>query len=81
MCGKSSYSISGSDCERLVKKQHIFDYYISHNNQASALQFLLSIVPSLEDPTPSPAYLFPLLAALPCATKHVQNVILDELAR
>lgn len=87
LCGIGCYMfwlaaiISGSDCERLMKKQHIFDYYISHSNQASALQFLMSMVPSLEDPTPCPPYALSLLAALPHTTEHVHNMILDEMAR
>ncbi len=74
------YSL-GSDCERLVNKQHIFEYFISHTDQSSAIQFLMSMVPSLEDPTPCPSYVPSLLSALSHATSHVHNAILDELAR
>lgn len=75
------YCLAGSDCESVMKKQHVFEYYVGHNDQACALQFLMSRVPPLEDPTPCPAYVISLFSSMLHATEHVRNILLDELAR
>ena len=71
----------GADCERLVNREHIFDYYISHGNTQSALQFLMSRVPPLEDPTPCPSQVTALCSHMPHAMRHLRDSLLDELAR
>ena len=72
---------TGSNFEQLMEEQYVFDYYVSHNDGKGALQFLMSKVSALEDPTPCPAYVNSLFSAMPQATEHVRNTLLDEPAR
>lgn len=71
----------GTDCERLVNRRHIFDYYVSHSDVASTVRFLASKIPTLENPTLCPPFIISLCSAMPHATPYLHNTLLDELAR
>ena len=72
---------AGVDCERLVSKEHIFDYYVSHSDLVSASQFVMSRVPPLENHTPCPTQLISMCSRMSHITQYFSDTLLDELAR
>ena len=75
-----SYTV-GVDCERLVSKEHIFEYYVSHSDLISATQFVMSRVPPLENHTPCPTQLISMCSRMSRVTQYLSDTLLDELAR
>lgn len=71
----------GVDCERLVSKEHIFEYYVSHSDLISATQFVMSRVPPLENHTPCPTQLISMCSRMSRVTQYLSDTLLDELAR
>ena len=71
----------GAECGRIVKKKHIFDYYVSHNDATRAVCFLTSETPPIENPAPCPAYIISLCSSVFNSTAFLYNTILDDLAR
>ena len=73
--------VTGMECDQLVKKDHVFDYYIRHNDSENALRFIMSRVPPLGNPTPCPTHIQALCTHTPQSVDHLRSTILDELAR
>lgn len=76
-----SSSVLGLDCEKLVNKEYVFNYYVQHNDITGAVQFVTSRVPPLENPTPCPSHILSLSSNMPHSTQYLSNTLLDELAR
>ena len=71
----------GLDCEKLVNKEYVFNYYVRHNDITGAVQFVTSRVPPLENPTACPSHILSLSSNMPHSTQYLSNTLLDELAR
>ena len=64
-----------------MKKKHVFDYHVSHNDMAKAVCFLMSETPPIENPAPCPAYIVSLCSTITNCTEFLYDSLLDELAR
>lgn len=69
------------ECDQLVKKEYVFDYYIRHNDSENALRFIMSRVPPLGNPAPCPTHIQALCTHIPQSVDHLRSTFLDELAR
>ena len=71
----------GTECEQLVSKEQVFDYFIRHNDSENALRFIMSRVPPLGNPSPCPTQIACLCSHIPQSVEHLRDSILDNLAR
>ena len=71
----------GTECEQLVSKEQVFDYFIRHNDSENALRFIMSRVPPLGNPSPCPTQIASLCSHIPQSVEHLRDSILDNLAR
>ena len=71
----------GAECGRIVKKQHAFNYYVSHIDRVKAICFVMSEAPPIESTTPCPAYIVSLCSSITNSTTFLHDTLLDDLAR
>ncbi len=71
----------GAECERLVKKKHVFDYYVSHNDRTSAANYLMSGLPPIRNSATCPHYIISLCSSMMNSTKYLKNALIDGLAK
>lgn len=64
-----------------MKKKHVFNYYVGHNDIAKAVCFLKSETPPIENPAPCPAYVVSLCSTITNSTSFLYDTLLDELGR
>lgn len=75
------HGLAGTECEGLVKKKHAFDYYVSHSDGSSAVNYLTSGLPPIENAAPCPPYIVSLCSTMTNSTSYLKNTLVDELAR